>query len=1058
MPSKNPWVLPDGFDENVKKAIAEIRAAFANAKKSIPKQALEALRQGNYEAFLAMIDLEEANAGFSGLQKLLQNVAAKSAVDVFRKAGAGAKLTFDIIDEYSVNWASTHTGNLIKGITEEMRLNVTRTITEATMGDLTWQQAAEQIGEYIPLTERDAKAVVKYHDRMLKKYIDRKGWKEKEARKYAKSLTDAYTEKLTQSRARTIARTEIANAATQGEFIGWEAGIESGQIDSDSQKEWIAEPNACEYCGSVDGTSVRWDANFPILGGKLLPPAHPNCRCAVALLPPDYLDTPFTAQAFQKSNGWWNQFEIEFAKHLAGKHDQSSHGKGGTGITAGPKEELKIPAHPDVNVNNSVSATFPYVGLSDKAQQGAKAISDVKTTKNNPPSNFVNIDNSPETVHTATYTDRDGVEHYMKIYEGPSADGTGVSGAVITFDSREALEAAGSSSATMIVYEKGFEGYLQYGADFRNPILIGGDKNASKIYKAQSGGKGVATAMLEFARSQSPMPILHTNSLTEDGAEFARTTKSVSALTKAIIDYQLAKADSYKPTQGMVTAAKRALRWKKEGKATGAGTPVGWGRATDIASGRSMSLSVVKRMYSFFSRHEVDKKGKDFDNISNPSNGRIMWDAWGGDSGFTWSKAIVEREKKLQKHLQGQHDQSTHGRGGASHSTDRPYELKSRRNDPDYNPDAYAPDASKGHGPMRSILGGGGTGTAKSRFEYELAVRTQIENGAAIDTVRQDVLKNITQDPDYPRIPEEFYGKDKSYSWQANPDTDAIKYWAKQDPEGAAAYLEKENKFVSDKIRAMAFPNGQTVGEITDGVAQSLLDQMQEIANNNTVSLTMPASKLKRFIDEDHYRTASETTLSGKGSNRATYMEARDAFEYDKMGIPKTKDSERPVYGVIGKQGTTYGDSQVIFKDDVKHRSTATVGDSLDGNLQGVHWLQDYADGNVSVDDLWDTHGQMLIGTLGNNNRSGSTFEWNRDSRGEAEWGGIKGYSGKADLFEMAEYNYVETQIHGGLKLADVAQIVIPSATSLSKATQAMLADKGIEVIVGSHLEKSFDA
>jgi hypothetical protein len=116
----------------------------------------------------------------------------------------------------------------------------------------------------------------------------------------------------------------------------------------------------------------------------------------------------------------------------------------------------------------------------------------------------------------------------------------------------------------------------------------------------------------------------------------------------------MSKAETYQPTSGMKTAAERALRWKKEGKATGAGTPVGWGRATDIAAGRSMSLSVVKRMYSFFSRHEVDKKGKDFYNLSNPSNGRIMWDAWGGDAGFSWSRSIVEREKKkTEKFWQG---------------------------------------------------------------------------------------------------------------------------------------------------------------------------------------------------------------------------------------------------------------------------------------------------------------------------------------------------------------------------------------------------------------------
>jgi hypothetical protein len=104
-------------------------------------------------------------------------------------------------------------------------------------------------------------------------------------------------------------------------------------------------------------------------------------------------------------------------------------------------------------------------------------------------------------------------------------------------------------------------------------------------------------------------------------------------------------AETYTPNAGMKAAARRALKWKEEGKATGAGTPVGWGRATDIVAGRSMSLSTVKRMYSFFSRHEVDKKGKDFNNTSNPSNGRIMWDAWGGDAGFSWSRSIVERNK-----------------------------------------------------------------------------------------------------------------------------------------------------------------------------------------------------------------------------------------------------------------------------------------------------------------------------------------------------------------------------------------------------------------------------
>jgi len=121
----------------------------------------------------------------------------------------------------------------------------------------------------------------------------------------------------------------------------------------------------------------------------------------------------------------------------------------------------------------------------------------------------------------------------------------------------------------------------------------------------------------------------------------------MKTLSKANDILNLTKAEeTFTPNSGMKSAARRALKWKEDGKATGAGTPVGWGRATDIVSGRSMSLSTVRRMYSFFSRHEVDKKGKDFYNTSNPSNGRIMWDAWGGDAGFAWSRAIVRRYAK----------------------------------------------------------------------------------------------------------------------------------------------------------------------------------------------------------------------------------------------------------------------------------------------------------------------------------------------------------------------------------------------------------------------------
>jgi hypothetical protein len=112
--------------------------------------------------------------------------------------------------------------------------------------------------------------------------------------------------------------------------------------------------------------------------------------------------------------------------------------------------------------------------------------------------------------------------------------------------------------------------------------------------------------------------------------------------------------EGYKPTSGMQSAARRAIKLKEQGKAKGAGTAVGWTRAGQLSRGETLSLSTVKRMYSYFSRHEVDKKGKDWDNAENPSNGKIMWLAWGGDAGFSWSRKIVEREKKMKKSLEVQ--------------------------------------------------------------------------------------------------------------------------------------------------------------------------------------------------------------------------------------------------------------------------------------------------------------------------------------------------------------------------------------------------------------------
>jgi hypothetical protein len=105
-------------------------------------------------------------------------------------------------------------------------------------------------------------------------------------------------------------------------------------------------------------------------------------------------------------------------------------------------------------------------------------------------------------------------------------------------------------------------------------------------------------------------------------------------------------AEGYKPTDGMKSAARRALAWKKEGKR--GGTRVGLARANQLANGETLSESTVMRMHSFFSRHEVDKKATGFRSGEEgfPSPGRVAWDLWGGDAGFSWSRQKSEQIKR----------------------------------------------------------------------------------------------------------------------------------------------------------------------------------------------------------------------------------------------------------------------------------------------------------------------------------------------------------------------------------------------------------------------------
>lgn len=104
-----------------------------------------------------------------------------------------------------------------------------------------------------------------------------------------------------------------------------------------------------------------------------------------------------------------------------------------------------------------------------------------------------------------------------------------------------------------------------------------------------------------------------------------------------------------KPTETMANNAERGLQLREEYNR--GGTAVGVARARDLKNRKELSPQTVQRMYSYFSRHEVDKQGQGWNSGEEgyPSAGLIAWLLWGGDAGKTWAESKWNQIKKIKE-------------------------------------------------------------------------------------------------------------------------------------------------------------------------------------------------------------------------------------------------------------------------------------------------------------------------------------------------------------------------------------------------------------------------
>lgn len=162
---------------------------------------------------------------------------------------------------------------LVKEISAQQYLAINTLVHQAAMTEtMTVDQLARAIRPCIGLTQRQAQTTYKYHDALIQQ-----GYTPEEARR----KQAIYAEKMHRRRAATIASTELAYAHNAGADAAIQHSIDEGLIEPDLNKEWSTaeDERVCDICGKLNGIKVPRGDKFP--GGIDLPPAHPNCRCAV---------------------------------------------------------------------------------------------------------------------------------------------------------------------------------------------------------------------------------------------------------------------------------------------------------------------------------------------------------------------------------------------------------------------------------------------------------------------------------------------------------------------------------------------------------------------------------------------------------------------------------------------------------------------------------------------------------------------------------------------------------------------------------------------------------
>jgi hypothetical protein len=265
---------------------------------------------GNTDAIMAAIDWGAWDRAYAKyltpeLERILE-VGARRGVMALPPTLEAA---FGVVEPLVAEMARTYGAERIVEVTSAQREAVRVYVAESYLNGTGSGGAARAIRDVVGVTERDALAIARF-ERAVDEVYEGTRTAASVANQYptapairgrAEKVKERYRYRTRLRRSERIARTETAKAIHTAQRKLW-TDLRDRGVYTNEVLEWITVPDdrRCQICEPMQGQQIDLTIGFTTGGGNIvdMPPAHPNCRCAVrVVLNPQYVRPEILAAA-----------------------------------------------------------------------------------------------------------------------------------------------------------------------------------------------------------------------------------------------------------------------------------------------------------------------------------------------------------------------------------------------------------------------------------------------------------------------------------------------------------------------------------------------------------------------------------------------------------------------------------------------------------------------------------------------------------------------------------------------------------------------------------------